>query len=356
MNASTPRRWVRGFLSLAVLNVVILAVLLGLWIWFAGWPPPPPFLLRDTPFGIVLGFAIGGLAYILMPVVAGRVWPWHPILRWACLLATIVTCAVVGTLAAATVPYLAGLVRRELILVIFRENIRGTVPVTLVVGVLLTIFGSAKSRLEATELALRTQQLERERAEKLAAEAQLASLSSRVQPHFLFNTLNSISALIREHPEQAERTVERLSALLRASLESKALVSLEEELKLVTDYLEIQRTRLGERLRYDLSIAPSADAAVPLFAVQTIVENALKHVGGQRQQGVAVHLSARRSGGDLIVDVTDDGPGFGPERVTAGHGLDTLQSRLRAQFGAGGGLEFLRDAGGMTVRLRVPVV
>src|SRR5207244_1391633 len=92
-------------------------------------------------------------------------------------------------------------------------------PITVVVGVVTTLIVSNKQRLEISRAALQTQRLERERAEKLAAEAQLASLSSRVQPHFLFNTLNSIAALIRENPEQAEQTVERLASLLRSSLD-----------------------------------------------------------------------------------------------------------------------------------------
>jgi LytS/YehU family sensor histidine kinase len=150
--------------------------------------------------------------------------------------------------------------------------------------------------------------------------------------------------------------VERLSSLLRSSLDPKETVPLHQELKLVGDYLEIQRTRLGDRLRYDMDIRMGAgiDPTVPPFAVQTVVENALKHVAALRQEGVALHLSAVRSDGRLVVEVTDDGPGFDPDAMKAGHGLDNLQGRLRALYGERARIEFLRQAGGMTVRLCLP--
>ena len=117
-----------------------------------------------------------------------------------------------GTVAVGTVPFLVGVIPASFITLFVRENIAGTVPVTIVIGIAMILIGTTKARIEATELSLRTQQLERERAEKLAAEAQLASLSSRVQPHFLFNTLNSISGLIREQPAQAETMIEHFAS------------------------------------------------------------------------------------------------------------------------------------------------
>ncbi|HEX5110431.1 MAG TPA: histidine kinase [Vicinamibacterales bacterium] len=351
--AAARGRWGRDLWMAVCLTVAGLAVMFGLWIWFAGWPPPPPFLLRDLPFGFVLGLAIALPAFRLMPFVAARVWHRHAVIRWLAMLGTMLVCAVVGTAIAATVPIVVGM-PPETAVVVFRENIRGTIPTTIVVGVIITIVGSAQARLEATELELRTQQLERERAEKVAAAARLASLAARVQPHFLFNTLNAISALIRDNPVRAERTVERLSSLLRASLDARDVIALDQELKLVTDYLEIQRTRLEDRLRYEIAMAPDALALVPPLSVQTLVENAVTHVAGHRPAGVTVRISAVRSGNDVHVDVSDDGPGFDAPAATAGRGLDTVRSRLRAIHGERAALDFVREPGRMTVRLRVP--
>jgi signal transduction histidine kinase len=314
-----------------------------------------PSVIRSLPLGLVLSASIGGLAWTVFPMVAMLVAGWHRTAAWAVYLATMVFCAVAGTAGAATVPFLVGVWDARDIMIVFRDNIGGTIPVTIVIGITMILMGTAKARLEATELSLKTQQLERERAEKLAAEAQLASLSSRVQPHFLFNTLNSISGLIREQPAQAEAMIEHLSSLLRSSLDGKEVVPIAQEIKLVTDYLEIQRTRLGGRLRYDLAVSPVAAGDVPPFSLQTLVENSLKHVAGRRPEGLTLRIDVRRDDRRLVLAVTDDGPGFDPDAMRAGHGLDILQRRLRAVFGDAAAMEFDRRPGSMTVLLHMPI-
>ena len=327
---------------------------------FRGWPPSA-VVLREVTLGFLVSFAISALAWTLMPRIAHRVWHHHVILRWTLLVITMTACGAAGLSLAVMLLAVLGVLPGTLMLVVFRENIAGVVTVTLILGTAITIFGSTRARLEATEGELQRQRLERERAEKLAAEARLASLASRVHPHFLFNTLNSISALVREDPTQAERTIERLSGLLRSSLEGEEEVPLEQELKLVTDYLEIQRTRLGDRLRFDISAAgdgtgrPKA-AMVPPFSIQTLVENSVRHAGEKRTEGVDLMVSARRAKNETVIEVTDNGPGFDPDALKAGHGLDILAGRLRALYGERAKLEFNRNSRGMTVRLQVPAV
>jgi sensor histidine kinase YesM len=313
-----------------------------------------PSIVGDLPMGLLLSITIGSFAWSLFPVVMHATAESRRATAWIFYLATMVLCAAAGTAVVATVPFLVGVLDARDIATLFRQNIVGTVPVTIVIGIAMILIGANKARIEATELSLRTQQLERERAEKLAAEAQLASLASRVQPHFLFNTLNSISGLIRQQPAQAEAMIEHLSSLLRSSLEGKDLVDLTQELKLVTDYLEIQRTRFGRRLRYDLAVDPVASGKLPPFSVQTLVENSLKHVLGRRPDGIAMRIEVQRDDRGLSVAVTDDGPGFNPDAMRTGHGLDILHRRLRGIFGDAATLEFDRQPGSMTVRLRVP--
>jgi sensor histidine kinase YesM len=340
----------------AVVTMIVFSM--GAWMANTG-AQALPRLVRNLPLGLVLSIAIGSFAWTLFPVVMRAAARWHWTAAWAFYLATMVFCAAAGTAAVYTVPFLVGVIPASFITIGFREHIVDTVPVTIVIGIAMILVGTTNARIEATELSLRTQQLERERAEKLAAEAQLASLSSRVQPHFLFNTLNSISGLIREQPAQAEAMIEHLSSLLRSSLDGqlteKGVVDLAQELKLVTDYLEIQRTRLGGRLRYDLDVAPDASGKLPPFSLQTLVENSLKHVAGRRPDGIAIRIEVRRDDHELSLAVTDDGPGFDPDAMKAGHGLDILQRRLRGAFGDAATLEFDRQPRSMTVRLRVPV-
>lgn len=344
--------WLSGFAQFVAFCFVIAAcvvalrVLPGEWL---GWR----YVGVNFAIGYLYAFLIGGVAMLVVPLVARRVWHRAPFTRWSVLLATLAAIGVAGTFLGAIVLQLFGF---GSVTAVFQRSLWIGVPVTLIVGVLVTIFESSRERLQATELALRTHQLERERAEKLAAEARLAVLTSRVQPHFLFNTLNSIAELVRQDPRQAEETIERLSGLLRSSLDPADAVPLERELKLVADYLHIQQTRLGRRLRFTIDSPPDSvgGTTVPPFAVQTLVENAVKHVGGQRGTGVEIHVRAARTGSDLLIEVTDDGPGFGHESIRPGHGLDNLQARLHSLYGQSARLDFARTDRTMTVRLVMP--
>jgi two-component system, LytTR family, sensor histidine kinase AlgZ len=203
---------------------------------------------------------------------------------------------------------------------------------------------------------LGTIEAERQRAIALAAEARLASLESRVRPHFLFNALNSAIALIPEEPHRAEDVLERLCALLRFSLDAQArLVPLGEELRVVTDYLEIERVRFGDRLAYTIDVPEELRALeVPAFAVQTLVENSVKYAVSARKQGAHVRVSARREAGRLALDVRDDGPGFTGEIWVPGHGLDGLRARLDAVYGARARLVAPAEAAtGAAVRIEI---
>jgi len=228
---------------------------------------------------------------------------------------------------------------------------------TLLVGIVTTIYEVLSGRLRAATEELRARQLEDERARQLITQARLSSLESRIHPHFLFNTLNSISALIREDPPQAERTVERLAALLRYSLDNHArgLVPLRQELHLVEDYLEIEKTRFGGRLRFTLDVPPDlADLEVPPLALQTLVENSIKHAVSPSRYGGEIGGSARLAPGCLLLEVSDDGPGFERTSLQQGHGLENLQERLTALFDGEGRLEMARRAGRMVVGVSVP--
>jgi LytS/YehU family sensor histidine kinase len=227
---------------------------------------------------------------------------------------------------------------------------------TLIVGVTSFFFGSMSHRMEATTVQLRDQQLAKERAEKLASEAQLAALQARVHPHFLFNTINSVLALMREDARAAETMLERLSRLLRFSLETQQQtgIPLEEELRLVRDYLEIEKTRFGERLRFSID-APEEllGMMVPPYALQTLVENSVKYAVSPRREGARIEVRAARYNGTLALVVKDDGPGFTREAIRGGHGLDTLERRLNALYGKESFLQVSRD-GGAVVALRLP--
>src|SRR5206468_8107899 len=134
----------------------------------------------------------------------------------------------------------------------------------------------------------------------------------------------------------AERMTGQLASLLRSSLDSAAspLVPLEQELKIITDYLEIERVRFGDRLRYEVDVQPGMEQAhVPRLSLQTLVENSVKFAVSPRRSGATVRIRAAQMDGTMSLTVEDDGPGFGEDQEPAGHGLALLKDRLRITYG-----------------------
>jgi len=172
------------------------------------------------------------------------------------------------------------------------------------------------------------------------AEARLASLEGRLHPHFLFNTLNAIAALVREDPRAAETMIEQLSELLRASLKANPLreVPLEEELRLTEQYLAIQQVRFQDRLRSTLEASSAARRGrVPQLILQPLVENAVRHGIAPRESGGSLTVSAAVEHETLVMTVEDDGVGIGnapPEQGGTGLGLNSVKARLAHLYGS----------------------
>jgi sensor histidine kinase YesM len=193
------------------------------------------------------------------------------------------------------------------------------------------------------------------------AEAKLATLEGRLRPHFLFNTLNAIAALLREDPAAAEQMIGQLSDLLRASLKADPLreVTLAEELKLVEQYLAIQRARFQDRLRANLYASEAARRAyLPYLILQPLVENAVRHGIAPRESGGQVWVDANQVDDRLVITIEDDGVGIGnapPELAGGGVGLGGVRSRLEHLYGSDQRLEVeARRPTGTRVRIEIP--
>ena len=314
-------------------------------------------LLVHFRYSLVYSFCIGTLAWWVMGYLGLRVFRGSPYLRIPAFVATLAVLALAGSLAANLTFVAIGWQHRTDFWLDFGYGLRIAIFVTLMLGAGMVLFEALWSRLQAATRELRNRQQEDERARQLVTQARLSSLESRIHPHFLFNTLNSISALIREDPRQAERTVERLAALLRYSLDNNArgLVPLRQELHVVEDYLEIEKTRFGGRLRFTVDAPPDlAELDVPPLALQTLVENSIKHAVAPRRQGGEIRVGARMLSGCLLLEVTDDGPGFERTALQPGHGLENLQERLMALFDGKGRLEIARRDNRTVVGVTVP--
>lgn len=203
---------------------------------------------------------------------------------------------------------------------------------------------------------------ERERLEVRLAHAQLETLKHQLQPHFLFNALNAISALIPSDPRAAQRTVHGLAELLRLSLNGAGEheVRLERELELLRHYVDIQRIRFQDRVTVHMDVAPDlGQALVPHLLLQPLVENAIRHGIGPRAAGGAIVVEVMRSGPELRVRVADNGVGavVGPGGVLTreGVGLGNTRARLQHLYGSRQRLHVSTSPGaGFVVQIEVP--
>jgi len=237
------------------------------------------------------------------------------------------------------------------------STLRIALPLAGVFGLGALVHGSLRDRLQRTEAKLHEKEVAEERAQKLAVEARLRSLESRIHPHFLFNTLNSISSLIAVNPARAEQIVGRLATLLRVSLDtsSRPLIPLREELAMVESYIDIERVRFGDKLRGSVDVpADLQEAKVPPMSVQSLVENAVKHGITRQSSGGEWRVRVSAENGSLRIEVRDTGPGFDLAAIPAGHGLDSLVERLDALFGAKAHLNVSRRDGYSVVEMVLP--
>jgi LytS/YehU family sensor histidine kinase len=205
------------------------------------------------------------------------------------------------------------------------------------------------------------------RLETQLMQARLDALTGQLQPHFLFNTLHTISALVLEDPKQANRMITRLSELLRHSFsrEHGPLVTLEEELELLDHYVAIQEARFGDRLKVTFRVdADTGAAAVPTFLLQPLVENAIRHGAAlQEGRGVAeVEIAAVRAGDRLRLEVRDNGPGIpghGDAGRNGGVGIANTRARLTQLYGAGYSFALVNapaGKGGAVATVEIPYV
>src|SRR5689334_2475760 len=206
---------------------------------------------------------------------------------------------------------------------------------------------------------LQERELRASQLEAQLAQAQLQVLKMQLHPHFLFNTLNAISALIRESPDEADEMVSRLGDLLRMTLETAGVqeVPFKKELEFLKHYLDIEQTRFQDRLKVEMAIEPETlDGLVPSMILQPLVENSVRHGVAPRPEGGCIKIKAWRDNSLLRLEVEDDGPGLGvdaplKERV----GLSNTRARVTNLYGDEHGLKLHNAAdGGLVASLSIP--
>lgn len=232
------------------------------------------------------------------------------------------------------------------------------IVVGLVLGVVAGYYFFTREGTVRLEVELQRQRERRLELDRAHADMQLRMLQAQVEPHFLFNTLANVSALIRSDPPRAEKLLQHLNAFLRATLQRSRVrnPTLGDEVALVRDYLSIVELRMGARLRWRIEVPDELlGLSLPMFLVQPLVENAVRHGIEPKREGGSVTLLARRDNGRLRIEVVDTGIGLDETHDGSGFGLENIRERLVGHYGPGARLEVERnESGGATATLEIP--
>jgi signal transduction histidine kinase len=290
----------------------------------------PTVLWISILFGNVVGFTVLIASVVLFPRLRGLA----PAARVALLGLALLSGSVAGT---AIVLYLFPLfVLRDLRQTLAIGAINGLLA--LVIGGIVHAYETLRWRLQATLREVEEVRLVEARLKEAAARAELSALQARINPHFFFNTLNTISSLLQGDPDKADEVVQTLADLFRYTFRvaDAGPVPLEDELEFVAGYLDIERARYGDRLKVVWEVEPEARTVrLPGLILQPLVENAVGHGIAPVGEGGTVVIRARVRDGTLSVEVADDGTGFSQPAaavVREGHGLANVSQRLAACY------------------------
>jgi sensor histidine kinase YesM len=352
--AARARETVRGLAVWVAANSVA-GALVGFAV--ALFSNEPGAMERFVPMGVLLGNAIGFAAVLSARFVLPRYGALPAYVRIPLAALTLLAGGAFGSaLVLLFYPLMVFYQARLLAMLVVVNGV-----VALIVGLIVYNYERLRDEIEAGYRALAENQAREERLRELAVRSELKALKAQINPHFLFNALNSISALIGADPAAAEKTLERLAGVFRGTLlaSEKENVPLKAELELVDTYLDIERARFGDRLIVRQTVSPDAlEAPVPPLILQQLVENAVRHGISPRVEGGTVSIEARVDGGKLVVIVEDDGPGMGTEdpeqAMSRGYGLRNVRDRLYTRFGALACFE-LGEGPGARVELAIPI-
>ena len=311
-----------------------------------------PIVVISVLFGNVVGLTAMICSVVLVPRLDGLT----PLLRWSLLGLGLVSGSVTGSVAVLNLYPL--FVFREPRLAVAVVAINGLL--SLIVGGVVFTYERMRLRLQQSLHEVEEVRLVESRLREAAARSELAALQARINPHFFFNTLNTIASLVEEDPDEAAEVVQTLAGLFRYTFKVSDTepVSLREELDFTRGYLRIEQARFGERLRIEWDVDRALLAvAVPGMILQPLVENAVGHGIAPRAAGGLVKISVRREGAGAVVEVADDGVGLSdaPQAsIRDGHGLGNVQQRLEAAYRGRARLELMTIDPGTLARLVLP--
>ena len=337
-------------LWIAASSLAGLAVGLGLSL-FQGDDVERPILVISVLFANVVGLTAMVCSVSLFPRLRGR----SGLLRFPLLVLALLSGSVLGSLAVlGAYPLFVFREPRLAVAVIALNSV-----LALVVGGVVLGYEEMRLRLQDALREMREVRLVEARLREEAARAELSALQARINPHFFFNTLNTIGSLIEEDTRAAEELLETFAGLFRYTFEAAdaAPVALRDEIAFTKSYLRIEQVRFGERLRVAWEVDPESLAVrVPGLVLQPLLENAVGHGLAPRARGGRIDVSAVLDDGVLRIDVVDDGVGLagdGDDLIRHGHGLGNIARRLQACYGGRAALALSAGPRGAGARARL---
>lgn len=318
---------------------------------FRDKPLDSKLFLMSLLFGNVVGLTVFVCSVALYPALRGL----GPPVRWALLVVGLLAGSAGGTALVLWWFLFFVLSDARQALAVFALN----AVLALIVGSLAHAYEGMRWRLAESLREVEEVRLVEAQLQEQAAKAELAALQARINPHFFFNTLNTISALLAEDPAKADEVVQRLADLFRYTFKAahSAAVPLSEELEFVETYLAVEKARFGDRLRVVWSIDEAARRVrVPGLLLQPLVENAVGHGLAPVPGGGTVRIAARVEGGRLIVEVEDDGTGLRADPaklIRDDHGLGNVRRRVASASAGAGSLDLHTSAKGRGAVARI---
>jgi sensor histidine kinase YesM len=347
-NTQQNEGWGWSDTKYVAIGVIIITIIISLF----EFNPDMYFWMIEILRNLVISASISFTIFVLSIVLRANV----IVPKWISFIKTILLFAVGG--------FLGGLIAWGINDILFGFNVTHPVFYFILTSSLAVIFGfilygyiSVQERLKITAARLAEKEVNEQKLVNLKTKAELEALRAKVDPHFFFNTLNSIASLISEDPAKAEETVEKFAHLFRYTLDAsnKDMVKLTDELEFIKEYLDVEKIRLADRLRYRIDTSDDLhDISIPGMLLQPLVENSIKHGISPLKNGGTVNIRCRRKGEQCIISLSDSGNGFDPQLLTGGFGLRGVKERLKLSYGTAAKIEISAEEGS-EIRIEIPV-
>jgi sensor histidine kinase YesM len=285
-------------------------------------------ILFNTLFSLVITLCITNSVYVCMKYIKpqkGNLWKFIPVYYG---------CNILGMLIGIELSYM-------IVSLIFHtpyfplkhfDDYKFTFVVVLIVGTVIYFYNAQKATMQAR---LKEKELDLVKIKQLKTQAELQTLQSKINPHFLYNSLNSIASLIHEDADKAEDMTLKLSRLFRYSINSQQenMALVKDEMEIVNTYLAIEKVRFGDRIAFSSSIDEHLlDKRIPRFLIQPLVENALKHGLNNTAQNGRLNINLRLQNQRLVIEVADNGSPF-PNELNMGYGMQSTYDKLNLLYG-----------------------